>query len=131
MPRVAVDPRFRVYVQAYPGARAIQWKVSHPLFRDRRVRKALTLALDRHELLRLINVPPDLPITDGVFTERQFRRREWPEPLPYDPGEASALLAAAGWLDHDSDGIRENNGRRFHFTATVFNGSTPFSTAVA
>ncbi len=124
VPRVADDPRFRIYVQAYPGARAIQWKVSHPLFRDRRVRKALTLALDRHELLSLINLPPDLPITDGVFTERQFRRREWPEPLPYDPEEASALLAAAGWADRDGDGVREKDGRRFHFTATVFNGSS-------
>jgi peptide/nickel transport system substrate-binding protein len=122
IPRVAGDARFRVYVQAFPGARAIQWKVSHPLFSDRRVRRALTLALDRRELLRFVNLPPELPITDGVFTERLFRRREWPEPLPYDPEQSRALLEAAGWVDREGDGIREKDGRPFRFTATVLNG---------
>jgi len=120
IPRIARDPRFRIYHAVGSAARAIFWKANHPLFADARVRRALTLALDRHELLRLLNLPAELvPITDGVFTERQFRRREWPEPLPYDPGQAQALLTAAGWVDHDGDGVRERDGRPFRFTASV------------
>jgi len=122
LPRVVGDARFRVYIQAGAGARAIQWKVSNPLFSDRRVRRALTLALDRRELLEFVNLPPEIPVTDGVFTGRQFRRREWPEPLPYDPEQSRALLEAAGWSDHDDDGIREKDGRPFRFTANVSNG---------
>ncbi len=122
IPRIASDPRFRVYVQGRAGARAIYWKADHPLFSDRLVRRALTLAMDRRELFRLLNLPAELPITDGVFTERQFRRGEWPEPLPYDPEGARRLLNAAGWVDRDGDGVREKDGRPFHFTATVWQG---------
>jgi peptide/nickel transport system substrate-binding protein len=119
IPRIATDPRFRVYHSAWAGARAIYWKADHPLFADPRVRRALTLAIDRRELSQLLNLPGDLAITDGVFTDRQFRRGEWSEPLPHDPDEARALLEAAGWGDRDGDGIRERDGRVFQFTATV------------
>jgi peptide/nickel transport system substrate-binding protein len=87
------------------------------------VRRALTLAINRRELLHLLNLPEELPITDGVFTRRQFRRREWPEPLPYDPEQARALFDAAGWVERDGDGLREKDGRQFRFTATVRQGN--------
>ena len=120
IPFVAKDPRFRVYHHVFgPGGIAIFWKCDHPLFHDVRVRRALTLAIDRRELLEVINLPSDLPITDGVFTQRQLLRRQFPEALPYDPGEAHALLEAAGWQDRDGDGVREREGRPFRFTATV------------
>lgn len=122
IPRIAREPRFRHYVAGYAGARGIYWRTDHPLFRSPEVRRALTLALDRRELLRLLNLPDELPITDGVFTRQQFRRGEWPEPLPYDPEQARALLEAAGWTDRDGDGIRDRNGKPFRFSATVWEG---------
>jgi peptide/nickel transport system substrate-binding protein len=121
IPSVMKDPRFQLHVKGHPGARGIYWKADHPLFSDSRVRRALTLALDRRELLQLLNLPEDLPVTDGVFTARQFRRGEWPEPLPYDPEQAGALLDAAGWV-RGRDGVREQDGRPFRFTASVYSG---------
>ena len=100
---------------------AIYWKIDHPLFSDPRVRRGLTLAIDRRELLRVRNVPTELLVTDGVITRRQLWRRELPEPLPYDPAGAHALLDAAGWLHRNSDGVRERDGRPFRFTAIVRN----------
>ena len=123
IPRIAKDPRFRLYVHGSPGGRGIYWKMDHPLFSDSRVRHALTLSVNRPELLGLLNLPDALAITDGVFTGRQFRRGEWPEPVPYDPEQARALLAAAGWVDRDGDGVREKDGQPFRFSATVRQGN--------
>ena len=123
IPRMANDPRFRLYVNGSPGARGIYWKTDHPLFSDSRVRHALTLAVDRRELLPLLNLPEELPITDGVFTWRQFRGGELPDPLPYDPESAGSLLEAVGWADLDGDGVREKEGRPFRFTAVVSQGA--------
>lgn len=131
IPRIEADPRFRLYRSDPPGGyvHAVYWKADHALFSDPRVRRALTLAMDRRALLQILNLPQDLPITDGVFTDRQLRRGEWPSPLPYDPDEARALLEAAEWRDRDGDGIRERDGRTFEFTATVSSG--PAMTALA
>ena len=83
------------------------------------MRRALTLAIDRRALLGVLDLPSDLPLIDGVLTQRQFLRRQFPEPLPYDPAQARALLEAAGWQDRNGDGVREREGRPFHFTAIV------------
>ena len=119
LPTVAADPRFRVYYYNVSGqtTQAIYWKNDHPLFRDPRVRRALTLAIDRRELHGLLGLPDDLPIIDGPLTPDQYRRGELPEPLPYDPERARALLDSAGWRDQDGDGVRERDGRPFRFTA--------------
>jgi len=119
IPRIARDPRFRIYSSVAPGAFSIYWKADHPLFRDSRVRRALTHALDRRELLRVTNRPPEAPITDAVLTYRQLRRREWPKPLQYDPAQARTLLEAAGWVDRNGDGILAKDGHPFRFTANV------------
>src|SRR5205823_3251562 len=37
------------------------------------------------------------------------------KPMPYDPKRANELLDAAGWKDHDGDGIRDKDGLKFKF----------------
>ena len=120
IPTLAADPRFRVYYWINEGViRAIYWQHNHPLFRDARVRRALTLAINRRELLGVLNLPEDTPIVDGPYTLRQLRLRQLPDPLPYDPDRARALLDAAGWRDRNGDGVREQEGTEARFTALV------------
>jgi peptide/nickel transport system substrate-binding protein len=119
IPRIASDPRFRIYSSPAPSAFAIYWKADHPLLREPRVRRALTHSLERRELLRVLNLPPEAPVTDAVLTWRQLRRRQWPESLTYDTAQARTLFAAAGWVDRNGDGILDKDGRPFRFTASV------------
>jgi peptide/nickel transport system substrate-binding protein len=134
LPAVTRDPRFQIYFQTNPySGMAIYWKSNHPLFHDVRIRRALTQAIDRHVLHRLLNLPEDVPVFDGPFTPDQFRRGELAA-VPYDPEDARAMLEAAGWSDSDGDGIRERAGRPFHFTAfirTVSGENSPSNLASA
>jgi len=97
----------------------IYWNHNNPLFKDVEIRKALTLAINREELAAVVNYPEGVPLLDAVITRSQFRKEQYPEPIPFDPEKAQDLLEAAGWLDSDGDGIRERNGKEFQFTAIV------------
>jgi len=117
---VAADPRFRLYYQMWGGSQqVIYWKSDHVLFSDPRVRRALTMAIDRRELLRALNIPDAVPIIDGPITPNQWIERQLPQPLPHDPERARALLHEAGWRVTDGSGILEKDGRPFRFTALV------------
>ncbi len=112
------DSRFRTYTKPSPDRSwVIWWQNEHPLFRDRDVRRALSLAINRRELLDVLHLPGQFPFADGVYTPRQFRRGELPEPPRYDPAEAKRLLDLAGWRVWSRDGMRERDGREFRFTA--------------
>ncbi len=119
--RLAGDPRFRSY-HAWPShlwLNAIYWNHRHPLFRDPVIRRALTFAINRYELAKVLNYPDDVPLSDVIPTPRQLRQGLVPAPLPYDPQKAQRLLDEAGWRHLDGDGVRERAGEEFRFTAIV------------
>lgn len=118
--KLANDPRFRTFTKASPGRSwVIWWQNEHHLFRDRDVRRALSLAINRRELLQVLNLPSQFPLADGVYTRRQFQRGELPEPPRYDPAEARRLLDQAGWRERRRDGMRERSGYELRFTAVT------------
>jgi len=118
--QLAADPRFRVYHRVRSAqAVAIAWNHRNPLFQDAAVRKALTLAINRRELHRVLNYPDDLPIFDVPALTRHFVEGVVPEPLPFDPERAARLLTRSGWVDSDNNGIREKDGQEFRFALSV------------
>ncbi len=125
LPKMATDPRFRVYHQLSPEVpwlKVVAWNHRHVALGDVRVRRALTAAVDRRELIRLQNFPAELRLADALYTPRQYRRDELPATIPHDPEAARRMLDQAGWRDADGDGIRERAGRPLRMTLMVGEG---------
>ncbi|MEM8963912.1 MAG: ABC transporter substrate-binding protein [Acidobacteriota bacterium] len=92
----------------------LTWNHANPLFADPAVRRALTFAIDRAEIIDVLYgeyaVLPSSPYPTYVWA-----RDASLEPRPHDPEQAMALLAEAGWRDTDDDGILDKNGEAFAF----------------
>lgn len=92
----------------------ITWNNENPLFSDAKVRRALTLGLDRQGMVDGLwgeyARTTSSPIVDAIWAHNDTL-----ETLPYDPEQARQLLTEAGWVDKDRDGIREKDGRPFRF----------------
>lgn len=108
--KVARDPRFRTTAWWGSWALSIFWNQRRPLLSDVRVRRALSLAVDRRELARLLDYPEGVPLHGGLCTERVRRSGSCPPAPAVDRAEAARLLEAAGWRDLDGDGTRERAG---------------------
>lgn len=99
----------------YPGREFVYigWNGERPPFDDPRVRRAMTMAIDREGLIDALMygyaepaagmIPPWSPVAPDV------------DPLPYDPVGARQLLEEAGWAP-GADGIMRKDGRPLSFT---------------
>src|SRR5258705_10391320 len=90
----------------------------HPIFGDREVRRALTMAVDRARLIKSVfgdyaKVPPGPMSQLWWIWDPEVRQ------LPYDTVQAKRLLAYKGWRDSAHDGIRERDGQRLEFHILV------------
>jgi len=84
-------------------------------FRDVRVRRALTHAIDREIIVRTI-LDSLAPVIHGPIQPVSWAFTDSVTHYDFDPERARALLEAAGWRDTDGDGVRERNGKRLSFT---------------
>ncbi len=107
----------------------IGWNEKKPYFQSKKIREALSLAVDRRRIIEqnlnqmgIIITGPFFPFSPSYDTTLT--------PRSYDPDEAVTLLEEEGWFDKDGDGIREKiiNGEktpfRFNLTYYVKNIST-------
>jgi len=75
-------------------------------FSRQAVRKALSLAIDREEILGAAS-PSGGVIASGAIPPGTFGFNPDIAPTPYDPEAARRLLASDGWKDADRDGVLE------------------------
>jgi peptide/nickel transport system substrate-binding protein len=84
-------------------------------FRDVRVRRALTHAVDRELIVRTI-LDSLAPVIHGPIQSVSWAYTDSVVRYDFDPARARTLLDEAGWRDADGDGVRERNGARLSFT---------------
>ncbi len=114
---VLLDSPYRAYT--YVG-----WNTRLPLFDDARVRRALSMAIDRRAIVDAllygygeIGVSTSTPAHWAFPDQRALQ-------APHDPEGARRLLREAGWEDRNGDGIIENEeGLPFRFTLVTNQGN--------
>ena len=120
------DGRIKHSFFTQAGYYYIGWNMAKEPFTDVRVRKAMTMCLDREKIINNILMGLGKPATGPFFCESPYSDPSI-KPLPFDTGEAAKLLTEAGWIDSDGDGKRDKivNGKKmdFEFTFLLYAGS--------
>ncbi|MGY4762866.1 peptide-binding protein [Paenibacillus caseinilyticus] len=100
----------------------VAWNLTNPLFQDKKVRQALTMAIDRQGIVDGVQegqgviVHSQTPPTYWSYTENVPK-------FPFDAEKAKAMLAEAGWKDSDGDTILDKDGKKFEFEMQVNQGN--------
>jgi peptide/nickel transport system substrate-binding protein len=110
----AFDQQFAKNTYTIPQFYYIGWNEERPFFRDKRVRQALTMLLDREQIIQTLRFGLG-KIAANPFHGSSPDNNQNIKALPYDPQKAQQLLDEAGWKDHDGDGVRDKDGVPFRF----------------
>lgn len=89
---------------------------AHPLFGSAAIRRALTYAINRNEMIATLLGRWGSEAAGPISPLFRWATNDTLTALPYDPGMASKMLSAEGWIDQHGGGIREKGGRRFSFS---------------
>ncbi len=102
------EPGLRVWSFPYPSIFFVAWNGRVPKLSDVRVRRALTLGTNRRQIIEGVQGGEAVLLNTGIPPVHWAFDPSLGDSLPYDPDQARDLLEAAGWVDRDGDGIREN-----------------------
>jgi peptide/nickel transport system substrate-binding protein len=90
----------------------------NPILSDKRVRRAIAIAINRSEISEKIYNGVWIPAFSDEHPDSPYHSDYGISTLRYDPQEAMELLDEAGWKDTDGDGIRERGGQRLEMKIT-------------
>ncbi len=117
----AIAARLGLRVISKPGRQFafVGWNTRRPPLDDARVRRALTMGIDRQRILTVVRHGSG-EVAVGPVPSFHWSFDKNVRPLPYSPDSARALLAAAGMRDRNGDGILElPGGREFRIELKV------------
>ncbi len=103
-----------------PAYSYIGWNMNNPLFKDKKVRWALSYMIDRNTIIDKVIYGDAIKIQSPVnLKDKKYVNTELPE-ISYDPEKAKQLLSEAGWKDSDGDGVLDKviDGKKMDFKFT-------------
>lgn len=104
------------------GYTYLGYNLEKPMFKDVKVRQALTYAINKEEIVKGVLLGQGVP-TIGPYKPGTWVYNDQIVPYGYDPDKAKAMLAEAGWTDSDGDGILDKDGEPFAFTILTNQGN--------
>ncbi len=109
--------RYLSFAYTYMG-----YNLKNPLFADKRVRQAISYAINKEEIISgvLLNLgqPANGPYKPGTWAYNNKVKI-----YNYDPQKARELLRVAGWTTMNQAGILEKNGKPFVFEIVTNQGN--------
>lgn len=90
----------------------------HPALRDPKVRRALTMSIDKEKLVKIIHAGYARPGLSVVMDAIPFFFNDQISPYPFDLKKAASLLDEAGWKA-GPDGLRQKDGRKLELKLLV------------
>lgn len=90
----------------------------HPIFGNRELRRALTMATDRATIVRSVYDTLALPALGPTVRAYPTTDPNLPQ-IPFDLPRARQILDSLGWRAADTNGTRSRNGRPLQFTLSV------------
>lgn len=121
-------PDFRILRRGWRFNDYIAWNSKKPMFADKRVRQALTMAMDIEGMIGKLMTDSSgeayaTPMTGTITPALCDAYNADIKRLPFDPEASKALFAEAGWTDSDGDGWLDKDGETFEFTLSTNAGN--------
>lgn len=103
------------------------WNMKVPLFADKKVRWAMTYAMDHKQMLEKNRYGLDEPCNGMFHPTSRWAPKNPPPFIQQDLTKATELLKEAGWEDTNNDGIldKEINGKREDFDFGIIVADRP------
>lgn len=109
--------RYLAFSYTYLG-----YNLERPMFQDKRVRQAISYAIDKKEIIDGVLLGLG-QIATGPYKPDTWVYNPKVKRYSHDPDKARQLLREAGWQDTDGDGILDREGKPFRFTIVTNQGN--------
>lgn len=114
-------PGRNVVLAPRSSVESIALNLGKPQFKDKAVRQALYMAMDKEAIIEAIYYGLPTPTESYLPSASWAFNPDLPKQT-YDPDAANALLDEAGWA-RGGDGVREKDGVRLEFTNSTTAGN--------
>lgn len=114
--------RFNKYRYPASAYTYLGYNLRHPLFTDKRVRQALTAAINKDEIVHGVLLGMG-QVAHGPYKPGTWAYNPHVKDFSYDPELARRLLAEAGWRQRNSEGVLVKDGKPFQFTILTNQGN--------
>ena len=100
----------------------ITWNTRNPRLSDKRVRRALAMAIPIDAVIRELYYNTARPMS-GPFVPEDFAYNPTVPVIRHDPAGAKALLGSAGWTDTNADGVLDKGDQPLRIELLTISGS--------